>query len=303
MKIKIFLLILILPAFSIFAQEIKVDDSKEKKSEKKLELILRRQFSMIDPLESNYFQERYPAYYGNVNNKTSATNFGFKYQIEKINSYFDFSMYELRKANLSKSIIYCGYTTPCSENSYNIGSYYRFESDFNIIKNLLSDKVGFGGGIRYVNSSLSLGFPNDYYLYVRSTSMGPQLSLRYKTPDWLGFSFGGKIDYFYLFGSFLVENTYTTDKSVLGFNRIYNQRPSTYIGKEYSIFFNYKATEDVSFTLGYSTIVATVTPTTKDVQSLDPNYDLRQNLRNNTEYGRHYQDRIFSTYLQVSIKI
>ena len=303
MKIKTILLILILPAFGTFAQEIKVDDPKEKKSEKKFELILRRQFSTIESLESNYFQERYPAYHDDVNNKTRTTNFGFKYQIEKLNSYLDFSMYELRKANLSKSVIYCGYTTPCHESSYSIGSYYRFESDLNIIKNLSSDKIGFGGGLRYVNSSLSLSFPNDYSLYVRSTSVGPQLSFRYKTPDWLGFSFGGKFDYFYLFGSFLAENTYTTSATTLGFNRIYNQRPSTYIGKEYSLFFNYKATEDVSLTLGYSMIIAKVTPSTKDVQSLDPNYDLRQNLRINAEYGRNYQDRIFSAYLQASIRI
>ncbi|MGJ4789205.1 hypothetical protein [Leptospira koniambonensis] len=275
--------------------------TKSDPTSKKLHLIFRRQGNRLHPLESAAFSERYPAYHGDENNRTNNLYVGFKYPVLKWDSYLDGSFYELKKGELSKEVFYCNPET-CYPSDYSIGSYYRSESQLNLIKNIFSEKVGIGAGIRYINSNLSLNFPNNYDLYIGSASMGPQITFRYQTPELYGFSISAKLDYFHLLGTYIFKNSYESRNAPLGFNKYSNLRASEYKGTDFSLALNYSVTENIMISLGGSFLNAYMTPNTKDVYSFDPNYDLRRNLENRLN-GSSYIDRIYSGYLQIVLKI
>ncbi|MBW0434904.1 hypothetical protein HGB47_14895 [Leptospira yasudae] len=282
-------------------EQLKPENQKPK-FEPKYELILRRQSSLVDPLESKWFEEKYPLYVGNQNKRTTNTYFGVKYYLPKIDSYFEANFYELKKSNLSKSTINCS-NDDCYVKDYSIGSYYRFDTEINMIWHVYSDKIGIGGGIRYINSNLSLNQGDAYHLYLGSHSYGPQLSLRFRTPAFYNFFISGKFNYFYLFGDVVIRNGYRDSRNYLGFNELDNETRSTYIGKELDFALNYIISDQVAISWGASVLSAMATPKSKDIRSFDPSYDLSRNLMLRTFGGYAYIDYVFNAYLQISFKI
>ncbi|MCB1194103.1 MAG: hypothetical protein KDK90_26945 [Leptospiraceae bacterium] len=219
------------------AKTSKVDDTPKKeaqekekpkqevknKPEKRLELILRRQSTTLYPYEQSRFHEFYPWYINRVNNKSKNLYFGFNYSFPKIDSYMDYSFMEIKKANLSMNKTYCngGYYAYCRETPFSVGDYYRMESDLNFMRYIYSDKISLGGGLRHIQSNLSLVYPNSYNLYMGSKSIGPQISLKFKTSKLVGIYLSGKLNAFYLFGKLLLESSYVDDNYPLGYNYNY----------------------------------------------------------------------------------
>ncbi|MBM9578889.1 hypothetical protein JWG45_17220 [Leptospira sp. 201903070] len=282
-------------------EQIKTENQKPK-FEPKYELILRRQSFAIDPLESNWFEEKYAFYIGSRNKRTTSIYFGLKFFLPKINSYIETNFFELKKSNLSKSTLYCS-NDDCYVKDYSIGSYYRFDSELNLIWNVYSDKVGIGGGLRYINSNLSLNQRDSFFLYLGSHSYGPQVSLRFRTPAFYDFYLSGKFNYFYLFGDLVLRNGYRDPRSFLGYNDIDNETKSTYIGKELEVVLNYSISDQIVISWGAGILGAVAKPKLKDIRSFDPSNDLSNNLRLRVYGGQEYVDYIYNAFLQVSFKI
>ncbi|TGK14267.1 hypothetical protein [Leptospira stimsonii] len=227
-----------------------------------------------------------------------------KYNFSSLNAYLEGSFYELKKADLSKEVIYCNRKGPgCYESPYSIGSYYRFESELNFVKNILSDKVGLGVGLRGINSNLSLKNPYIFDLYLRSASIGPQITLRFKTGSWLGLYLSGEIDYFYLRSEQYMKSGYIDSGTFADANIIDQTHPAIYKGTELGLALNYSVTENITVGFGGTTLYAIVIPKSKDVVSYNSINDFDLNFRVRSIYPSNYRDRISTTYVQISFKL
>lgn len=288
---------------TLYAEEEQIKSEIQKpKFEPKYELILRRQSSVIEPLESKWFEEKYAFFVDNRNKRTTNIYFGFKFFLPKINSYVETNFFELKKSNLSKSTLYCS-KDDCYVKDFSVGSYYRFDTELNLIWNVYGDKVGIGGGLRYINSNLSLNQGDSFYLYLGSHSFGPQLSLRFRTPSFYNFYISGKFNYFYLFGDLVIRNGYGDPRTFLGYNVLDNESKSTYIGKELEVVLNYSISDQIVISWGAGILGAVAKPKTKDLHSFDPSYDLARNLGLRVFGGLQYTDYIYNAFVQISFKI
>ncbi|RHX83656.1 hypothetical protein [Leptospira stimsonii] len=287
----------------LFAEEEQIKPEIQKpKFEPKYELIIRRQSSVIETLESKWFEEKYPFFIDNRNKRTTNIYFGFKFFLPKINSYLETNFFELKKSNLSKTTIYCS-NDDCYVKDYSIGSYYRFDTELNLIWNVFSDKVGIGGGLRYINSNLSLNQGDSFFLYLGSHSYGPQISLRFRTPAFYNLYLSGKFNYFYLFGDLVIRNGYQDSRNSLGYNNFDEATRSTYIGKELEVALNYSISDQIVISWGAGVLGAVARPRSKDVHSLDSSYDLSRNLGLRVFGGLEYVDYIYNAFIQISFKM
>ncbi|MCB1177002.1 MAG: hypothetical protein KDK36_05425 [Leptospiraceae bacterium] len=302
---KTFIYNFILSILIFFTLPLYSEESTETKDEttgkKKFGIILRRQNSILYPYESHRFQELYRTYRDDRNNTKGNFAMGFQYFFP--NDYrLEYNFNEIQKAELSKFAIRCygSSSSSCISIPYSIGSYYRIGSELNLYKDLYKDYFSIGGGIRYIQSNLSLTFPYSYHLFMGNNSAGANISLKLKTPSFYRFRIGLKIDGFYLVGKMQIENGSVSRRYLYRGNIYQNKVASINLGTETDMFLQYSITDSLIISVGGSMSKTQITPKTKFINSYDYSSDLNYNFQGSLS-GRNYVDRIRSSYVQLTI--
>lgn len=278
--------------------------SKETKSN--FQLIIRKQRTTIESYESQRFNEFFPNYVGRANNKSNNMYYGIRQEKKEWGANLEYNFFEIHKPNLSKYSPYC-FQSQCISAPRRIGSYYRANAEINILKNIYSDKISIGGGLRHIQSSLDLNYPFSWVVRMGARFLGPQISFRFKTPQLYGLFLSGKIDYFYMLGKMKFETDeiyggvyYGTD------GRIIDSRTSAESrGAEIGLAINWSISESVTASFGFDTLNARIKPKSKDTVSSVP-YDFREDIFHNIrarQLGELYHDRLWTEYFQVTLKL